>query len=530
MPRKNQLLRYLKLDRLGKLTYSRQIPPELRPFLGGKATLRRTLGVDSSDCSSAPVLTAYARVHSEIDELITQAKARAEGNAALFTGKSTAITAPDGHLPLSRREIAGIAGQVLLDIRNAAADQRLMTPEYGRCLAALVMKMKTQGMASVLDADFAVVARPVLDQLQITPSPADMAAIGQALMTYIPVMADDMAKLAALDFSEPKIASVVPPLPTRAVTWEQLFEGWLLSTGGITENVGYGVSEKRQGPYQTAIREFRQAITEQPPSEITIDQARAWVRWLQSISGYAPGTQRTKLLCLRNLMKIGVIDGVISSNPFDQFKISTPAGAIDQSGYRAFSNDELIKIFAVINRQRRTHNRLIPWILLTTGCRLAEAMQLRTYDLKQTASGLWFIDWKYQPTGAHPMMLKTKSDNNRCCPMPPRLLETGILAIDRNHNGRLFPDASQHTASHSKHFQKILQALGIWEKKKTCLHSLRNNAKQMWREAEIPIDYRNALTGHQAIGAGEKHYGKLLNDMPEQLNSQLTKVDLSWLP
>ena len=66
--------------------------------------------------------------------------------------------------------------------------------------------------------------------------------------------------------------------------------------------------------------------------------------------------------------------------------------------------------------------------------------------------------------------------------------------------------------------------------KKTCLHSFRNNAKQMWREAGIPIDYRNAITGHQAIGAGEQHYGKLLNDMPDQLNEQLIKVDLSWLP
>ena len=34
-------------------------------------------------------------------------------------------------------------------------------------------------------------------------------------------MAEDMAQLAALDFSKPKIASVDPPLPIRAVTWEQ---------------------------------------------------------------------------------------------------------------------------------------------------------------------------------------------------------------------------------------------------------------------------------------------------------------------
>ena len=52
----------------------------------------------------------------------------------------------------------------------------------------------------------------------------------------------------------------------------------------------------------------------------------------------------------------------------------------------------------------------------------------------------------------------------------------------------------------------------------------------MWREVDIPIDYRNALTGHRAIGAGEQHYGRLLNDMPAQMNEQLIKVDLSRLP
>ena len=38
-------------------------------------------------------------------------------------------------------------------------------------------------------------------------------------------------------------------------------------------------------------REFRQAITEDSPDRVTIEQARAWVRWLQTDSGYAPGTQ-----------------------------------------------------------------------------------------------------------------------------------------------------------------------------------------------------------------------------------------------
>jgi integrase len=93
--------------------------------------------------------------------------------------------------------------------------------------------------------------------------------------------------------------------------------------------------------------------------------------------------------------------------------------------------------------------------LLTTGCRLAEAVQLRTHGIKQTDDGIWFFDWRYEPKGAYPMMLKSKSDNNRMCPMHPRLIDAGILELDRGYQGRLFPDVSQHAASHSKHFQKL---------------------------------------------------------------------------
>ena len=124
-----------------------------------KATIRRSLGVDSTDCTSTQVLTVYTQVHAEVDGLITQAQSKAEGNTALLQGQSQAITAPDGRLPLSRREIAGIAGQVLLDIRNQAADQRLMPTEYGTAVYALAMKVKTEGISGVSVADFAVLAR-----------------------------------------------------------------------------------------------------------------------------------------------------------------------------------------------------------------------------------------------------------------------------------------------------------------------------------------------------------------------------------
>lgn len=67
-------------------------------------------------------------------------------------------------------------------------------------------------------------------------------------------MANDMAKLEVIDFSPPRIGSIVPPLPTRLVTWEHFREVWRLSTVGITKVDGYAFSQGWQSIYQTAIK------------------------------------------------------------------------------------------------------------------------------------------------------------------------------------------------------------------------------------------------------------------------------------
>ena len=44
------------------------------------------------------------------------------------------------------------------------------------------------------------------------------------------------------------IVAIAPPLPTRQVTWRDLFEA-RRSTGGVLEVDGYGVSAEREQPY-----------------------------------------------------------------------------------------------------------------------------------------------------------------------------------------------------------------------------------------------------------------------------------------
>ena len=150
--------------------------------------------------------------------------------------------------PLSKRDVAGIAGQVLLDIRNAVVNQQSVSVEYTQSLIALAMKAKSVGISGISVADFAVIARPALNSLGISPSPADMEAIGAALLGYLPIIQADMGKLADMDYSPPRLAEVALSMPKRQATWRDLFDAWLISTGGVLERDGYGVHSDRQGP------------------------------------------------------------------------------------------------------------------------------------------------------------------------------------------------------------------------------------------------------------------------------------------
>jgi len=249
---------------------------------------------------------------------------------------------------------------------------------------------------------------------------------------------------------------------------------------------------------------------------------------LQEESGHSVRTQQQRLTCIRNLYKIGIRDGQVEANPFGAMVISTPAGAADVTGYRPFTKPELVTIFELLEKEAIEHYRWLLWILIASGCRLSEAMHLRTTDLKQTEKGIWYFDWKHEPLGQWPMLLKSKAQNNRQCPIHPRLIERGLLDLDRSYQGRLFPDMASSSAA-STWFKKLLIRAEIWEARKTVLHSLRGTAKDLWREAGVPMEFRSAFTGHSSRDVGEASYGVGLKQMPDVMHKEIIKVDLSFL-
>ena len=237
-----------------------------------------------------------------------------------------------------------------------------------------------------------------------------------------------------------------------------------------------------------------------------------------------------RLGCISNLLKIGIEDGLINANPFTSLSIRTPAGTTDEKNYRPFTRPELIEIFKYLKKYQPKGRQMLCWILLCTACRLSDALQIRNFDVKQTTRKTWFIHFVHEPTAQWPVLLKSKAKNNRMTPIHSRLIAEGILEKDRSMQGRLLWDEPRTTANYSTWFKHLLQKLGIWEKKKTVLHSFRGTARDLWREAGISVDVRSALTGHTSKDVGESSYGAGLQLKPDILMRELKKVDLSWLP
>ena len=86
----------------------------------------------------------------------------------------------------------------------------------------------------------------------------------------------------------------------------------------MLETDGYGVSQERQRPYRVAIDEFTKNLSSNPPIELTIVDARRYVSWLEKSSGLSPRMQQARLICMKNLLKIGV-NGFVDANPLQSF-------------------------------------------------------------------------------------------------------------------------------------------------------------------------------------------------------------------
>ena len=527
MPRKPTLLPYLQPLPSGRLRYVRRVPPELREYLGNRGYITVLMPTDARDITDKRLIKAWNEATTQVEAEI--ATARAEHQA-----KSAAIEPVSA---LSPKDVAGIAAEPWRQLRNAVVDGRNPAGLEEKVIQTVVITLNALlDPAKQGDPEAKVSARTeisdvwltsILNELAIQPSEALMQQIRQRYQGYLGMAEADAARLKEGDFQTSELESKPPPLPARRVTYEQLIDEWVRDAGGIREIDGVGVGQKQVEQYRAHIAELIEVTQLHYPDELDINTARQYLTHIQ-LSKLATATKQTRMVTVSNLFAIGMRVGLLNQNPFVGLRIKRPKGERDK-GYRPFTQEELVVIFKEINSLPPNQKNILPLILLMTGARVGDIIFLRHRDIQQTKKGTWFFNMVDEPQDEYPRTLKGGSEDERMTPLHPLLIKRGVLQlVEADKQGYVFDN--RNNESLSAWFKRLLQKTEIYEYRRTALHSLRSTAIDAWRAARLPEDVRRALTGHSSKDVQDRTYGDGLQMMPDILNTELSKVDWSWLP
>ncbi|MCO5108421.1 MAG: site-specific integrase [Burkholderiaceae bacterium] len=204
-------------------------------------------------------------------------------------------------------------------------------------------------------------------------------------------------------------------------------------------------------------------------------------------------------------------------NPADHLRI--PLGESKKRGQ--FSAGQLKTIFEspVFTKGARPEGGKgdtafwLPLVALFTGARLTEAASIRLDEIG-SADGIHFIHFRHDPATGR--VLKANASGNKRVPIHSELVRLGLLdrvkALRKAGETRLFPELWRGKVKDPAHkwgdwWRRYLDGLGL-DQEGLGAHAFRHTFVYLLRQAGVPEDQRNALTGH-ADKSVSARYGAL---------------------
>ncbi len=303
---------------------------------------------------------------------------------------------------------------------------------------------------------------------------------------------------------------------------------------------------------RAAVRWFTELHGDMRLGEITKADARGYQRALSSVPRRLPdhlrslplpkllerskamvceakgaGTVNKSLTMLAAIVSYVQREGLLDDlagfvNPFSK-DVKVRVGKVADEARDRFEPSDLKALFAAGiftkgERPRAGGGEAAFWfpvIALLSGMRLDEIAGLRVRDLRQDEqSGAWVFD-VHERGGRE---VKTTS-SIRKVPVHSKLEGIGLLryrqslAEETGLEGPLWPSVRSAeglplSAAWSKWFGRFLRAkAGITDRRKV-FHSFRHTFKRMARDAGIPEEIHDAMTGHAGGGGVGKSYGR----------------------
>lgn len=281
------------------------------------------------------------------------------------------------------------------------------------------------------------------------------------------------------------------------------------------------------------VKEFREAIRK-VPTRLKRTQLKATLPELVKLAsaGKLEGVPRTAgavnklVVALSAMFDVMCDEDVMKENPAKGLLLKA-----EDSNRLPYTIDDLNALFhSQIYATRFTANNLrpsrfwLPLMALYTGGRVGELSQARVEDII-IKGDVAYLSINTQHEGKR---LKTKS-SRRDVPIHQQLINFGLLdyVAHAKKSGavQLFSDLTltkhgAYAASFSNWFGRYCRDIGLNDPNKV-FHSFRHNFKDACRDAEIPKDVHDRLTGHASPDVGSS-YG--LGYSVEKLNQYVQRI------
>ena len=180
------------------------------------------------------------------------------------------------------------------------------------------------------------------------------------------------------------------------------------------------------------------------------------------------------------------------------------------------------------------------WLLLLglfTGGRIEELGQVLLADVKRD-SGIWYIevdDYVMLDEGDVAKSVKAES-SIRIIPLHPRLITLGFVdrvdALRKAGEIKLFPDLKAdklgvQTKEASRRAGRLIDT-AVSKDPRLVFHSFRHTFKDLCRDADIPMDVHDQLTGHaSATAGGDYGFGRAVANLYAHL-CRLDPTSIDW--
>ena len=224
--------------------------------------------------------------------------------------------------------------------------------------------------------------------------------------------------------------------------------------------------------------------------------------------GQRSNTVDKKLTALRTVFRWAVRNGYIERDPTAGVRVEGLTKLRKRERSREPYTRAEAKLLLKATRSEHGAFRWVPWILAATGCRIQECCQAYAHDVKQEGP----VTYLLVTSKGDGQSLKTEYSERRV-PLHSRLLAEGFSRYVKSlpKGSRLFPDlAPDRFGNWGANFGK---QYGRWARSlvpnaNKVAHSWRHSFKSWARDAGIPEDIHDALTGHAGGGVG-REYGKV---------------------